>query len=184
MKLYPLLPMITTIPLILLICALCSLVYWTLRTGISPMPTSAKAKACFLHILPPLKAPGNIYELGSGWGTLALALAKHYPEHTVIGYELSPIPYLVTKLRAKLQNLKNLKLKRKDYHLESWDGAQLVVCYLYPKAMEKLKAEFHIKLRPGTWVISNTFAIPGWIPYHTYEVPDLYHTKIYAYKVP
>jgi trans-aconitate methyltransferase len=148
------------------------------------MPTSYKVKAHFMRILPPLKPPGNIYELGSGWGTLALALAKRYPHHTIIGYELSPIPYFTSVLRAKFFRLNNIKFKRADYLHDSWGNAHLVVCYLYPKAMEKLNNEFQVKLHPGTWVISHTFAIPGWTPYHTYEVPDLYHTKIYTYKVP
>ncbi len=170
--------------LALLIGSLCSLLYTTLRTGISPMPTSPKVLARLLHVLPTLNPQGNIYELGSGWGTLTRALAKHYPQHTIIGYELSPIPYFVSKCITTTQKLHNVKLHRKDFHLEAWKDAQLVVCYLYPKAMQILKPELESKLRPGTWVISNTFAIPGWIPYDTHEVADLYRTKIYIYQVP
>ncbi len=158
-----------------------SVIYWTLRTGISPMPTSHKVAADLLNRIPPLSPQGKIYELGSGWGTLAISLAKHYPNLQVIGYEISPVPYIFSKCLIYLQNIKNLTLERKDFLDEPLDEAQLIVCYLYPKGMGKLKSELEKKLKPGTWVISNTFAFPGWQPYSVYTVNDLYSTKIYLY---
>jgi hypothetical protein len=160
-----------------------SVIYWTLRTGISPMPTSPKVKADLLRLIPPLLSPGKIYELGSGWGTLAFSLAKQYPEKEVIGYEISFIPYVISKLLVRLKKIKNLKIQRRNFLEDPLDEAHLVVCYLYPKGMDRLKIELEKKLKPGTWMISNTFAVPGWQPYYTHRVKDLYHTKIYFYKI-
>lgn len=146
------------------------------------MPTSRKVQRDLLDVIPPLKASGKIYELGSGWGTLTYSLAKKFPNIEVVGYEISPVPYLFSKVIAKSCAINNLKLEKKNFLNTSLDEAQLIVCYLYPKGMEQLKVELEKKLSPGTWVISNTFAITGWSPYFVHHVQDLYRTKIYIYK--
>lgn len=158
-----------------------SIVWWSWRNGISPMPTSHKAKRClFAHL--PSKCTGNIYELGSGWGTLVFSLAKQYPNCQVIGLETSPFPFMVSKILLLFKRLPNVHLKRRDFFSISLKEASLVVCYLYPKAMQKLKIKFEKELAPGTWVISNTFSVPGWVPLAIYEVNDLYRSKIYVYQ--
>ncbi|HEY4831944.1 MAG TPA: SAM-dependent methyltransferase, partial [Waddliaceae bacterium] len=78
------------------------------------MPTSRKAKILLLGAIPPNHA-GKIIELGSGWGTLLFPLAKQHPHSMIIGYELSPIPYLFSKLRHYLEPMPNIKIYRKDF---------------------------------------------------------------------
>ena len=64
-------------------------VIYTFRTGISPAPTTGKVNRELWKLLPE-KVDGTVYELGSGWGTLAVPLARRYPH--VVAYELSPLP--------------------------------------------------------------------------------------------
>lgn len=165
--------------LILIVSA--SIIFWTIKNGISPMPTSLKAKKCLLEALP--KLSGIVYELGSGWGTLAFPIASRHPDVLVIGYETSPFPYFYSKILSLLKRLPNLKLIRKDFFKISLTDASVVVCYLYPGAMQKLKVKFSEELKPGTLIISNTFAIPGWRPEKVIVVKDLYRSRIYIYKI-
>ena len=167
--------------LFLMFFGVISIVIWTLKTGISPMPTSRKAKARMLEAFPQ-KIEGKIVELGSGWGTLAFPLAKRYPHCTVIGYELSPLPYLFSKLRHYFQPLPNLKIYRKDFYYIHLNDASLVVCYLFPGAMHSLRTKFDKELPRNAWVVTNTFAVPGWKPDKILTVNDLYHSKIYVYR--
>lgn len=167
---------------VLLLWILGSIVVWSIRNGISPMPTSLKAKRKLLHCIP-VELQGPVYELGSGWGTLAIPIAQKLPKCQVVGYETSPVPFFVSMVRKRLSHLNNLTLHKKDFFKESIDDAALVVCYLYPGAMRKLKKKFQNELKPGTLVISNTFAIPGWVPEKVVEVEDLYKTKIYIYRL-
>jgi len=160
---------------------LLSIVYWSVKNGISPMPTSRKTKAQLLSMLP-LISKGIIYELGCGWGTLAFPLAQKYPNFQVIALETSPIPYSFCQLRLWLYPLPNLLFQKKDYLNASLYDSALIVCYLYPQAMNTLKAKFEKELKLNTWVLSNTFAIPSWKPFIVNEIDDLYHTKIYLYK--
>jgi hypothetical protein len=159
-----------------------SIAIWSIRNGITPMPTAPAAKLTLLKAIPP-KVQGNIYELGSGWGTLAMPLARNNPQCTVIGYENSTIPYLFSQLRHLLIPSSNLKIYRKNFFEASLADASLVVCYLYPEAMRKLKDKFAKELKPDTWILSNTFSIPGWEPRQVFDVGDLYNTKIYLYRI-
>lgn len=161
---------------------LASIVLWSLHNGISPMPTSRKAKRCLLSVLPE-KINRKVYELGSGWGTLLFPLAKRYPECQIIGYETSPLPYWFSKMRCRLGNYKNVLIERKDFFDVSMVDADLVVCYLYTGAMRRLKGKLIAELLPDTWVVSNTFSLPGWPAYRVYEVGDMYYSKIYVYKI-
>lgn len=167
---------------VLCIWILISLVFWSIRNGIGPMPSSFKAKACLMKCMPDVGA-GKILELGSGWGTLAFPIARKFPGSHVIGYETSPIPFAFSRLWNWLCAYPNLQFQRRDFYSVSLKDADLIVCYLYPDAMRLLRAKLEKELKPGTWVISNTFAMPGWTPQKIFEVEDLYRTKIYLYKI-
>lgn len=170
--------LLTTTSLFLII----SIVYWTVKNGISPMPSSSKARHAITTLLPEVTGP--VYELGSGWGHLLWRLSKHYTDVPIIGIENSQVPYLFSKFLFFLFPVKNLSIVRKDFLKTSLEDASLIVCYLYPGAMKKLQEKFTKELRPGTVVISNTFALTKWKPERELVLPDLYHTKIYLYRVP
>jgi hypothetical protein len=161
--------------------AVLSIVLWSMKNGISPMPTTNKTKEALYSLLPYLDE-GIVYELGSGWGSLLISLAKFYPNCSVVGYETSPIPYYVSTFIVWAIRLNNIDLHKKDFFAIPLSEASIVVCYLYPGAMSKLKLKFEKELRPGTLIISNTFAIPGWTPAAIAESKDLYRTKVYLYK--
>lgn len=160
-----------------------SIVFSTLRNGISPMPTSKKVKKCLLQNLPKLvPEDGVIYELGSGWGSLVFRLADHYPLAEIRALESSPIPFYISLTRSIFNSSPKIKFIRQDIFAVDLQNASLIVCYLYPGAMQRLQEKFKNELAQGTWVISNTFAIPGKKAIYTYEVNDLYHSKIYVYQ--
>lgn len=166
---------------IFLLILLALIVFWTWKNGISPMPTPFKIKRALIEQLPSLNE-GLVYELGAGWGTLAVALAKKYPQCQIIAYENSPVPYCFLKLRLWLSGLHNVTAHPQDFFHASLHQADLVVCYLYPKAMQRLKSKFELELKNQTWVVSHTFAIPQWTAVRTLSIHDLYQTKIYFYR--
>lgn len=172
--------LITFIFGILFFCLL-SIVIWSIRNGIGPMPTSIKVKNRLFEVVPE-KIEGKIYDLGSGWGTLVFPIASKFPDHEIIGLENSTIPFLFSSLRLLLSKEKNIRFIRKNFYEFPLNDAGLVLCYLFPKAMEKLKPKLENELKKGTWIICNTFAIPGWKPKFVITVQDLYHTKIYVYQ--
>ncbi|CDR34380.1 class I SAM-dependent methyltransferase [Criblamydia sequanensis] len=157
-----------------------SVVFWSLRNGISPMPTSDKAKNKALALMSN-ETQGIVYDLGSGWGGMAIQIAKKLPHCQIIGFETSPVPFYTSLLWNKMERLANLKFVKKDFFHVNLSDASIVYCYLYPRAMQDLKAKFEEELKPGTIVISNTFSVPGWDPVQCLQLNDMYHTRIYAY---
>jgi Methyltransferase small domain len=173
---------VTTILWILLIplIPLALIVYWSLSNGISPTPSSRKQIREILRAIPK-EFSGTIYDLGSGWGTLAIALAKRRPNCKITGVENSIVPYLVSELLLRFLRIHTVEFHFADFLKYDFRDADMVVCYLYPGGMRKLKPKLEADLNPGTIVISNTFAISGWEPVEVLRSNDMYRSPIYRY---
>ena len=159
-----------------------SILVGVVRTGISPMPSSRRAVQQVLQFVVPPR-PGSIYELGAAWGGLAIPLARAFPDRRIIAYELSTIPWLFLLLRVRVSGLKNIEVVRRDFFRDDLGKAAVVVFYLYPGSMVRLSTKLQSELMPGTIVVSNTFALPGWVPDQKSQLKDLYRTKIYRFVV-
>ena len=155
------------------------LIYDTLRLGISPYPTPRTIREALIVSLPALPQ-GKIYELGSGWGGLARALARRFPDRMVVAYEAALIPYLFSKSIQWLVPCRNLRIYHRNFLRELLEDAALVCCYLYPGAMRQLSSKFRSELRPGTMIVSHTFALPEYKPLTSHHSA---HTPIYIYQI-
>jgi len=154
----------------------------TLLTGASPLPTSPVSRETMLAALPS-RIEGPVYELGSGWGGLAVALARRYPDQPVRAFEVSLLPWAFAKARRLIGGPANLEFRFGDFHRADLTDAALVACYLTPPAMAKLKPKLEAELKPGALVLCNTFAVRGWQPVAVATAPDAYRSQIYLYEV-
>jgi len=157
-----------------------SIVVGVIRTGISPMPSSRKAVQHVVRFAVPPR-PGPIVELGAAWGSLAIPLARAFPDRRIIAYELSTIPWLFLWLRVRICRLNTIEVIRRDFFRDDLGKAAVVVCYLYPASMVQLSTKLRSELSPDTVVVSNTFALPGWVPDEHVQLKDWYRTKIYRF---
>jgi len=164
-----------------------SILYFTLRTGISPMPSSIKARNVILQaseqIIEAGQSVDHIIELGSGWGTLLFALARKYPNRQIIAYELSWLPWLFTVLYTTVMRLKNIVILRQNFLTAELPEASLLICYLHPKAMSALAYKLDIQSQQHYNLISSTFALPNVKALQTIRLDDLHQTPIYIYKI-
>lgn len=165
---------------IILFAIIFNILWYSWRYGITPTPTTGKVKKEIIRHLPQLHSGKNVYELGSGWGTMAFQLAQYYPYCEIQAFEKSPIPFVFSKLVYKKNNL---HIIRKDFFSISLADASLIYCYLYPGAMEDLKEKFEKELKANTYVITHTFAIPGWQAFQVIKANDLYQTPIFFYRI-
>lgn len=157
-----------------------SIVWTTLRVGISPMPSSGRALRAMVELIPD-DTRGDAVDLGSGWGQLAIALATHRPGLHVAGYERSIVPWACARAWARVRGHR-VRFHRGDLFDADLGAARVVVCYLCPDLMERLARELQ-HLTPGTIIVSNTFRLPGWTPDEVVELRDLHGTRIYRYVV-
>lgn len=123
-------------------------------------------------------------ELGAGWGALLFRLARRYPDVPVIGIELSPVPWAILQLRRRLGHYPNVRVLRRDFFREPFEQAAMVVCFLYPSCMRRLRGKFERELNAGALVLSNHFEIPGWHPVATVPLTDSFSTEVIVYRVP
>ena len=178
---------------LMLFCA-GSIVFSTIKAGIPPMPSSNKAHCAMLKLVDEADNTdeidnntaatdiGAIVDLGSGWGSLVIRIAKKYPQRKIVGYELSFLPWLISKLLKNLLGLNNLTLHRTDFFKVDLSNASVVVCYLYPGAMKKLSDKLHAENNTINFLISNNFSLPTWKPYKTIQIDDFYKSTVYLYK--
>jgi hypothetical protein len=100
-----------------------------------------------------------IMDLGSGWGSLVVALAHAFPTASVLGVEISPFPYLVSRLR--IRRFPNATVRWENFFRSDLGSADAIVCYLMPKLMAPLKERLDATAKPGTCVVTNTFLFRG-----------------------
>ena len=169
------------IALALVFLAGASLVYFTFRTGISPVPSNRLQREAILAAAG--ETAGPIYELGAGWGSLAFALADRLPNAQVTAFELSWVPFAVMRLRQALRPRKNLTLRRSDFLREPLGQAQLLVCYLFRGGMEALKSKLEREPMPGARLVTHTFSVHGWKAESEQTLADLFRTHVYVYRL-
>lgn len=78
----------------------------------------------------------TVVDLGSGWGSLLIPLARKYPQHTFIGYERVWLPYAISRLRTR--NLKNVRICRQDFFTADFADADVILCFQLAAIMQKL----------------------------------------------
>ncbi len=170
--------------IILLICIFfvgISIVLAAMKTGIPPMPTSGRVCRAMISFAEN-SGTGPLIDLGSGWGTIVIALARKYPDRQVIGYELSPVPWLVSLALKHILRLNNLDLRRKNFLEADLSEASVLLCYLFPAVMTSLQEKLELEITNEMLVVSNTFALPTWKPVRVKRLNDMHGSLIYLYR--
>jgi len=126
---------------------------------------------------------GPIFELGSGWGNLLIPLAKAHPRRTVVGYELSFVPWLTSVLLKKVLGLDNFQVYRKNFLHEDLASASVVVCYLFPGGMRGIENKLKAEGGSLEYLISNNLSLPSNKPIKTIQIDDFYKSPIYLYEL-
>ncbi len=166
--------------------AILAVVGYTLKTGISPMPSSAAARRETLRFIAEYSEPDRqktIVDCGSGWGNLAIALARRFPQHQVVGYELSPVPWLASVLLKHLLRLDNLTLYRRDLFKADFSQVDIVTCFLFPQGMALLERKIQEEGSSIELVISNFFAFPSRQADKIVRLRDWHASPIYLYRL-
>lgn len=150
------------------------------------MPSSNKAYLAMMQLIDETEIEtkaGPIIDLGSGWGNFVIRIAKRHPHRKVIGYELSYLPWLISSCIKHLLSLKNLTLHRKNFYQADLSEGSVLVCYLFPQAMEKISDKLREEQSNINFLVSNNFALPSCKAYKTLQLNDFYKSPVYLYKI-
>ena len=95
---------------------------------------------------------------------------------------MSPLPFFVARACNMVAPKRNLTLKFGSFLNADISDAALVVCYLSPDTLVKLRLKLERELAADALVLSNTFGIPEWKPVATGIAPDIYRSPVYLYE--
>lgn len=125
--------------------------------------------------------PINIAEIGSGLGDFSMYLVKRNHLYQVMGIEIAPLPWVISKIRALIMQ-SPVKFIMGNYQHLDFAKQDVIFAYLSPAAMPALWEKASKEMRPGSLLISLEFEIPNVTPTHviypSYTSPCLYVWKI------
>lgn len=122
-----------------------------------------------------------IYDLGSGDGRIVMAIAKRFRTR-VIGIEINPLWVLLSSIGIRVRKLnKYASIKMANFFKTPLHNGDIIVIYLLPKTLEKLKVKLKKELKKGARVISVQFPINRWKHYKIVKSDVGYN--IYLYKI-
>lgn len=159
-----------------------SIAWSTARVGISPTPSSRKARDAIIRLMADT-GTGPVYDLGSGWGGLAIRLAKDHPDRKIVGYEVSFVPWLVSVFFKNILRLGNLEIYRKNFLLADLSGAAVLVCFLHTDGMREIAKKLTAEEGSSGFLISNYFALPSCQPETSIQINDFYNSPMYRYRL-
>lgn len=106
-----------------------------------------------------IKPGERVVDLGAGDGRLVFAAAQAGAK--AVGYEISWPVYIASRL-TQFFGHHGGQLVRKNIFDVSLNDADVILCYLLPETMQKLKPKFERELPPHARLISHAFPIPDW----------------------
>jgi hypothetical protein len=132
--------------------------FWsTFRTRVPYYPSGKAVRETVAELLPPGR-PLRVIDIGSGFGGLALGLSRLRPDVQAEGIEIAPLPWLVSRLRARLAG-NRVKFARGDYETLDLGAYDLVYAYLSPAVMDRLWRKAQREMAPGSILASYEFVV-------------------------
>jgi cyclopropane fatty-acyl-phospholipid synthase-like methyltransferase len=106
----------------------------------------------------------TVIDLGCGDGRIVVTAALDYGANG-IGYDLNPERIKEANANAvKAGVQQRVRFEEKNLFDADIKPATVVTLYLLPGVNEKLKPKLMADLKPGTRVVSHSFAMPDWPP--------------------
>ncbi len=120
------------------------------------VPSSRKSLGKMLE-LAQVKQGDTVFDLGCGDGRIVFAAAKMGAAKS-IGIEISPLVYLIARIRKLFSGAKNSEIRFGNIFSQADYGeADVVFAFLMPNLMQKVFAEIWSQLPIGARLISSSF---------------------------
>jgi hypothetical protein len=136
------------------------------RKGVPFMPTTTEKTRIVFELLENQISCSkrlSFVDLGSGDGRMVLAAARHQGQlrfTKILGVERNTSLYLISKVKSILSTAKFVRKSFWDIDTKPFD---VVYIFGIPALMDQFAAKLRGQ-RPGTFIITNKFPLPGWSP--------------------
>jgi len=165
----------------LLIIMVLLLVFGGTVKGDAPLFLSSTAVVDSVSQLITQESAQYFAELGAGIGTVTAPLAKQHPQLIINAWERAPIPWAINVCRSR--HYANSHCYRSNLWNCDFNQYDVIFAFLSPAVMPELGAKLQTAMRPGSLLISSSFAIPDWEPETIKQVNDLAKTQLYCYRI-
>jgi SAM-dependent methyltransferase len=129
-----------------------------------------------------IKDGQKIYDLGCGDGRLLIEASKN-KKVKAIGYEISPMAYILGKINTWFKRSK-AEVKFKNFFHQNLKDANVIFLYLLPEILPAVGDKIKEECAKGTRIISNTFKLPNLEPIKVIaKNPQAGLPTIYVYEV-
>lgn len=136
------------------------LVNWnSLREQVPLYLSGRKAQQRLQQFMSEREPPLCFVDLGCGTAGTVLQLARRFPRGQFVGVETAPLLFAFAWLRCLLQE--NCSIRYRSLWQVELGEFDAVYCFLSPVPMPRLWAKAQAEMCAGSWLISNTFEIPG-----------------------
>jgi len=137
------------------------------------IPTPSRAIRQMLK-LSRLGPEDRVLDFGSGDGRILLACAPHVAK--CVGIEINILLVWISRLRGYLSGNKNIEIRCQDFWNTDLQDTDLLIVFLVPIKMDRLKKKVQQEMKPGSRVVSYRYTFPDW-PHH--EAKE----KVFLYQV-
>lgn len=120
-------------------------------------------------------------DLGCGLGSAVCFLSKALRNHAFVGVENAPLVYAIAKVRSLFHS--NLSVRFGSIWQIHWGDYDVVYCFLSPVPMPDVWKKAKAEMKPGSMLISNTFAIPDVPPQEVIEMNDWRGSKLFIWRM-
>jgi hypothetical protein len=122
-------------------------------------------------------------DIGCGIGGTLVHMARARPELGVTGIESAPLPFAAAWLRCTLSGAPNVSVRYGDFWNLDLADFDAVYAFLSPAPMPALYEKARAEMKPGSRLISNSFAVPGHEPDETVELDDRRRTRLLIWRL-
>ena len=158
------------------------LIFWTsFRTQVPLFLSNRIAVHKFAAWLPD-KGVLRVLDVGSGTGSFVSHLARLRSDWMVEGIETAPAPLALSRWLTR--HIPNAHLLRGDLWAHPLDSYDVVYAFLSPVPMLDLWHKARKEMRADSWLVSNSFPVPGLKPNTVLSVNDRRASKLYCYQIP
>lgn len=140
-----------------------------LLTPVPFVPTPKHIVDAMISLVP-WKGNEIVCDLGAGDGRVLERIQRRYPSVTALGCEFVPSVWLLARVRALVMR-SGVRITLQSLRSFNVSQADVVVLYLFPGLMKELAEKFQRELRPGTYVVTQTFGFPDKTPLKEIRVP-------------
>ena len=125
-----------------------------------------------------LKLPqgGKFIDIGSGEGRVVNWAASR--GFNAEGIEINPYLTLIHKTKRLFNKNKNrIKVTNGNIFKHNYSDYDIVFSYMYIEFMDKLKDKLYKELKPGSYIVANSFGFSGQAPDFTWGKYKIYIVK-------